>query len=114
MDNNIPSNFVAVSDKRYQKNIDDTTYIEAFVGECIMTFRGFEYCEKLQRHIQTTNEYIARKDSAIATIEAIECVEREMDRADYSHQNRVDYQTRMQNLALSALHHVGSTRLELA
>ena len=114
MTTELSKDWVSVSDKRMMRKIDDNTYIEAFIGECIMTFRGFEYCEKLQRHIQTTNEYIARKDSAIATIEAIECVELEMNRTDYSHQNRVDYDTRMQNLALSAIHHVNSTRLELA
>lgn len=114
MNNNIISNFDAVSDKRMTRKIDDTTYIEAFIGGRIITFRGFEYCEKLNQHIQTTNEYVARRNSAMAIIEAIECVELEMNRADYSHQNRVDYDTRMQNLALSALHHVGSTRLELA
>jgi len=53
-------------------------------------------------------------DKPQAIIAAIDSVEREMDRADYSNQNRVDYQTRMQNIALSALHHINSTRLELA
>lgn len=115
MNNELLSNeWVAVSDKRMMRKIDETTHIEVFVGECIMTFRGFEYCDKLKHDIQTTNEYIARRDSATAIMAAIDSVKREMQREDFTSQNRVDYKTRMHNLALSALHHIKSTRLELA
>jgi hypothetical protein len=114
MINVLTTDWITVSENRNIRKIDENTYIEAVVGECIITFRGFEYCENLKHNIQTTNEYIARRDSAQAIIAAIDSVEREMDRADYSNQNRVDYQTRMQNIALSALHHINSTRLELA
>lgn len=114
MINELFEKWIAISDTRYQKIVNKDTYIEAFVKKCIITFRGFEYCTKLNTSILTTNEYIAYRYNAQSIMAAIDSVERELNRTDYLSQNLVDYETRMHNIALSALHHINTTRLELA